>query len=71
MVGFCKTFIKAAPLNTTLLVAFIQYKKIKLFGNKFKIIPKADEISQKLAFIALGAGLGEKGSFGGGFCIAE
>ena len=46
-------------------------KKIKLFGNKFKIIPNTDEISQKLAFIALGAGLGEKGSFGGGFCIAE
>jgi len=44
-------------------------KPVKLFGNKFKIKPKDDEISQKLAFVALGAGLGEKGSFGGGFCI--
>ena len=46
-------------------------KKIRLFGNKFKIIPKSDEISQKLAFVALGAGLGEKGSFGGGFCVGK
>ncbi len=44
-------------------------KKIKLFGNKFKIIPHEDEISQKLAFVAMGAGLGEKNAFGGGFCV--
>lgn len=46
-------------------------KKIKLFGNKFEITPKSDEVSQTLAFIALGAGLGEKGSFGGGFCVGR
>ena len=46
-------------------------KKVRLFGNKFKIIPNEDEVSQKLAFLALGTGLGEKGSFGGGFCLSE
>jgi CRISPR-associated endoribonuclease Cas6 len=46
-------------------------KKIRFFGNKFKIVPNEDEISQKLAFLALGCGLGEKGSFGGGFCLAK
>ncbi|NPA50531.1 MAG: CRISPR-associated endoribonuclease Cas6 [Epsilonproteobacteria bacterium] len=46
-------------------------KRIKLFGNKFEITPKSDELSQKLAFVALGAGLGEKGSFGGGFCVGK
>jgi len=46
-------------------------KPIRFFGNKFKIIPHEDEISQKLAFIAMGAGLGEKNSFGGGFVISR
>jgi len=44
-------------------------KSIRFFGNKFKIIPNEDELSQKLAFVALACGLGEKGSYGGGFCI--
>ena len=43
-------------------------KKLKFFGNKIKIIPNEDENSQKLAFTALACGLGEKNSFGGGFC---
>ena len=43
-------------------------KDILLLGNKFKIKPKQDETSQKLAFMALSCGLGEKNSFGGGFC---
>ncbi len=46
-------------------------KKIKFFGNKFRIVPHEDEISQKLAFLALGCGLGEKNSYGGGFCVAK
>jgi len=46
-------------------------KKIRLFGNKFVISPNSDETSQKLAFLALGAGLGEKNSFGGGFCLSR
>jgi CRISPR-associated endoribonuclease Cas6 len=44
-------------------------KSFRFFGNKFSIVPQEDEISQKLAFIALACGLGEKNSFGGGFCL--
>ena len=45
------------------------YKGIKFFGYKFYTHPKNDEISQKLAFIAMGAGLGHKNSsVGGGYC---
>ena len=46
-------------------------KSFRFFGNKFKIVPNEDEVSQKLAFLALGSGLGEKNSFGGGFCISK
>lgn len=49
-----------------------KYKSISLLGNKFKIIVKQDEVSQKKAFIALALGLGEKGSsLGAGFCGCE
>lgn len=44
-------------------------KIIKFFGNKLEIIPNEDKISQDLAFIALATGLGEKNSYGGGFCL--
>lgn len=43
--------------------------RVRLFGNKFKIVPNEDEVSQKLAFVALACGLGEKQSYGGGFCL--
>ena len=43
----------------------------RFFGNKFRIEPNEDEISQKLAFVALACGLGEKNSFGGGFCLSR
>jgi CRISPR-associated endoribonuclease Cas6 len=46
-------------------------KNFKFFGNKFRIVPNEDEASQRLAFLALGCGLGEKNSFGGGFCISR
>jgi len=46
-------------------------KKYRLFGNKFRIIPNEDEVSQKLAFLALGVGLGEKSGYGGGFCVGK
>ena len=46
-------------------------KEFFFLGNKFRIVPNEDEISQKLAFMALGSGLGEKNSFGGGFCVAK
>ncbi|MCK9372757.1 MAG: CRISPR-associated protein Cas6 [Sulfuricurvum sp.] len=45
-------------------------KPVTFFGNKFRIVPNEDPISQKLAFIALACGLGEKNSYGGGFCLA-
>lgn len=46
-------------------------KKIRFLGNKFKIIPNEDEVSQKLAFIALACGIGEKQSYGGGFILGK
>ena len=46
-------------------------KSYRLFGNKFRIIPNEDETSQKLAFLALAVGLGEKSSYGGGFCVSK
>ena len=46
-------------------------KKITFFGNKFKIVPNEDEVSQKLAFMALACGLGEKNSYGGGFLLGR
>lgn len=46
-------------------------KILRFFGNKFKIIPNDDEASQKLAFIALACGLGEKNSYGAGFCLGK
>ncbi len=50
------------------LVYHKNQKEFKLLGNKFYIVPKENEISQKLAFLALSAGLGEKNALGGGFC---
>ena len=44
---------------------------VKFYGNKFRIVPNEDETSQKLAFVALACGLGEKNSFGGGFCLGK
>jgi CRISPR-associated endoribonuclease Cas6 len=50
----------------------LKYKNIRLIGNKFSILVSEDEISQKLAFTALGTGLLEKNSSNGmGFCIAR
>ncbi len=46
-------------------------KEIRFFGNKFKIVPNEDVLSQKLAFLVLSCGLGEKNSYGGGFVLAR
>ena len=44
------------------------YKGKKFFGNKLYIRPRDDEESQRLAFMAIGAGIGHKNSsVGGGF----
>ena len=48
------------------------YKGIKLLGHKVKITVKKDRDSQKLAYVVLGAGIGEKNSaLGLGFCFAN
>jgi CRISPR-associated endoribonuclease Cas6 len=45
------------------------YGGLKFFGYKIFLIPKEDESSQKLAFTALGLGMGHKNKeVGGGFC---
>jgi len=49
----------------------VVYKNTSLIGNKMIIGVKSDEISQKLAFTILGAGLLEKNSIGMGYCIAK
>jgi len=46
-------------------------KNVKLFGNKFRIVPNEDEVSQKLAFLALSCSLGEKSSYGAGFLLGK
>ncbi|MDR1461122.1 MAG: CRISPR-associated endoribonuclease Cas6 [Campylobacteraceae bacterium] len=46
-------------------------KEVQFFGNKLRIIPNEDDISQKLAFIAFSCGIGEKNSYGGGFVLAK
>ncbi len=43
------------------------YKRVKLYTNKFKIVFASDENSQKLAFLAFGVGILEKNSLGFGF----
>lgn len=43
--------------------------QVRLLGNKFRLIVNEDEVSQKLAFVALACGLGEKQSYAGGFCL--
>ncbi len=45
--------------------------KVRLLGNKFKIIPNEDKVSQKLAFMAMACGIGEKQSYGGGFALGK
>ena len=45
--------------------------RVTFFGNKFRIVPNEDALSQKLAFTALACGIGEKNSYGGGFCLGR
>ena len=68
-----QNFIQLLELKNRVPQSITMYKegkKVTFFGNKFKIIPNEDETSQKLAFTALACGLGEKNSYGGGFCLA-
>ncbi|NCD11565.1 MAG: CRISPR-associated endoribonuclease Cas6 [Epsilonproteobacteria bacterium] len=46
-------------------------KSIRFFGNKFRIALNEDEVSQKLAFVTLACGMGEKNSYGAGFMLGK
>lgn len=49
-----------------------RYKTTSIVGNRLRIFVNSDEISQKLAFIAVSTGLLEKNSaLGMGFCLAK
>lgn len=66
-----QSFIQGIEILNKKPMAF-EYKGIKLLGNKVKVVVNEDEQSQKLAFIATGMGLGEKGSsVGAGYCYAH
>lgn len=64
-------FIQGIELENNKPIA-INYKNIKLLGNKFNLTIKDDELSQKLAFILMSTGILEKNSsVGAGYCIAK
>ena len=64
----CDNFIEMIEILNHKPQTITIKNNIKLFGNLFKIVPKSDSFSQNLAFYALGVGLGEKNTYGGGFC---
>jgi len=59
------SFLKVNPIVEKII---LNSKKATLYGHKIEVGFNEDENSQKLAFLALSCGLGEKNSFGGGFC---
>jgi CRISPR-associated endoribonuclease Cas6 len=62
---------KIVSQNPQFLTVMSSGKKLQFLGYKVSITPQTDEVSQNMAFVALGTGLGEKNSFCGGFCNAE
>lgn len=48
---------------------FYNYKRGKLYGNRYKIIVKKDKMSQIAANMAIATGLGSRNSLGCGFCV--
>lgn len=56
--------LSKAPIGT-------KYKDGTIYGNKLLVKFKTDELAQKMAFIAMGCGLGQKNSIGFGFCRAD
>ncbi|NFH81375.1 MULTISPECIES: CRISPR-associated endoribonuclease Cas6 [Clostridium] len=61
-------FIKNIIFKNRMPMGF-SYKSIKLLGNKVGIEIQENDEAQKIAFVAMGAGLGEKNSaVGAGFC---
>lgn len=59
-------FISMIQIQNNKPIVF-NYKKTKLFTNKFKLVFNNDEISQKLVNLAFGVGILEKNSLGFGF----
>ena len=49
----------------------IRYKEGVILGTKIKLHVDSDEHSQRLAFVAMGAGLGEKGTICCGYCASR
>lgn len=49
----------------------MDYKNICLAGRKVIVVFKDDELSQKMAFVAMAYGLGEKNTAGFGACFAN
>ena len=49
----------------------VPYKQGYLMGNKLRLHIKHDDVSQCLAHVVLGCGLGEKNSLGMGYCHAH
>jgi len=69
-----QNFIQLLEIKNKVPQSIITHKDkqaIRLFGNKFRIVPNEDEVSQKLAFVALACGIGEKNSYGGGFVLGK
>ncbi|WP_130805614.1 CRISPR-associated endoribonuclease Cas6 [Senegalia massiliensis] len=62
-------FFKTIEIENMKPIA-IEYKDIKLLGNKFKLEIKEDELSQNISNLLLGTGILEKNSsIGAGYCI--
>lgn len=61
-------FIQMIRLENEKPIVF-NYKKTKLFSNKFKILINSDDISQRLIKLAFSVGLLEKNSLGMGFLV--
>jgi CRISPR-associated endoribonuclease Cas6 len=66
-----------APQNALMMLSIknnlpivTNFKKGKLLGHKFEFVFSEDEVSQKLAFLALGSGIYERNGNGYGFCLA-
>lgn len=62
-----RNFICGMELVSRKMIS-IPYKNTTLLGTKLKLYINSDELSQKMAFAAMGAALAEKGPLGMGFC---
>ncbi|WP_053956477.1 CRISPR-associated endoribonuclease Cas6 [Inediibacterium massiliense] len=64
-------FIKSLEFKNKLPIYF-KYKGIKLLGNKINVEIKDNDTAQKIAFMAMAIGMGEKNSsIGAGYCNAN